>query len=287
MPVAIRYTVDVSKGCAREMNSSPVVVRELNTPIAGLPHTLDGLRIAHVSDFHFRRWDAVTQAAQSLLLTLDYDLLAVTGDLGNFRWFWRKPADLARRFFEPLAERGTIFAVLGNHDHPRLAEADLPLQFLRNESVTLDFSGAKLRLAGVDQSRPRAENLAAVVDYRSSDEPTILLAHYPSTVFRLPIRSVQLVLAGHTHGGQIRLPGLGCIWANDRIPRRMSRGLHHVAGTTIHVSPGIGVSLPLRMRWNCPPEVTVLGLTVSHRTADAAKAGVNERRRVLVSESIV
>jgi predicted MPP superfamily phosphohydrolase len=123
-----------------------------------------------------------------------------------------------------------------------------------------------------------AENLAAVVDNRSSNEPTILLAHYPSTVFRLPIGCVQLVLTGHTHGGQIRLPGLGCIWANDRVPLRISRGLHHVASTTIHVSPGIGVSLPLRIRWNCPPEVTVLGLMASHRTGNAPQTEVQERK---------
>ncbi len=262
------------------MNGSPVVVRVLNIPIAGLLHGLDGLRIAHVSDFHFRRWDAVTQAAQSLLLTLDYDLLAVTGDLGNFRWFWQTPADLARRFFEPLAERGTVFAVLGNHDNPRLADADLPLRFLRNESVSLEFSGAKLRLAGVDQSRPRAENLAVILDNMSSNETTILLAHYPSTVFRLPKGSVQLLLSGHTHGGQIRLPGLGCLWTNDRIPRRMSQGLHHVAGTVIHVSPGIGVALPLRMRWNCPPEVTVLVLAPSHQTGDVHEVELQARKKV-------
>ncbi|MEK7756981.1 MAG: hypothetical protein AAB385_07195, partial [Planctomycetota bacterium] len=67
------------------MSNGLVVVRELSVPVAGLPTGLDGLRIAHVSDFHFRRWDAVTQAAQSLLLTLDYDLLAVPTKVGPFR----------------------------------------------------------------------------------------------------------------------------------------------------------------------------------------------------------
>jgi len=269
------------------VGKNPVIVRELNVPLTGLPSGLDGLRIAHVSDLHFRRWDRVTQAAQSLLLTLDYDLLAVTGDLGNFRRHWRMAADLARRFFEPLAERGTIFAVLGNHDDPRMADADLPLRFLKNESVILDFSGAKLRLAGVDQSKRHAEDLSTVLDSRFSQEPTILLAHYPSTVFRLPNRCIQLVLSGHTHGGQIRLPGLGCLWANDRIPRRMSRGLHRVAGTTIHVSPGIGVSLPLRMRWNCPPEVAVLSLVARDPTREAAVKMGSAKKIELLSESFV
>ena len=269
------------------MSNELVVVRELNVPITGLPSGLDGLRIAHVSDLHFRRWDRVTQAAQSLLLTLDYDLLAVTGDLGNFCRNWRMAADLARRFFEPLAERGTIFAVLGNHDHPRLADAGLPIRFLRNESVSLEFLGVRIRLSGVDQSTRCEENLDAVLGNRFSHEPTILLAHYPSTVFRLPIRSVQLVLSGHTHGGQIRLPGLGCLWANDRIPRRMSRGLHHVAGTTIHISPGIGVSLPLRIRWNCPPEVAILSLVAREPTRDAAVKKGSAKKVELVSESFV
>src|SRR3990172_1032786 len=121
------------------MGGEPVVVRELNVSLAGLPNGLEGLRIAHVSDLHFRRWDRVTHAAQRLLLTLDYDLLAVTGDLGRFRRNWRKAADLTRRFFEPLAQRSTAYAVLGNHDDQHLTEADLPLRFLGNKSVSFDF----------------------------------------------------------------------------------------------------------------------------------------------------
>lgn len=269
------------------MGNELVALRELSIPLTGLPHVLNGLRIAHVSDFHFHRWDVVTQAAQSLLLKLDYDLLAVTGDLGNFRWFWRKPADLARRFFGPLAEHGTILAVLGNHDNPRLADAHLPLRFLKNESIRLDFFGAKLTLAGVDQSRRRAEDLDAVLGCEFSQGPTILLAHYPSTVFRLPRGSMQLILSGHTHGGQIRLPGLGCLWTNDRIPRRMSHGLHQVRGMAIHVSPGIGVSLPLRIRWNCPPEVTVLSLGGREPTCDEASKLDSAKKVERVSESFV
>jgi len=269
------------------VGNQPVVVRELNVPIADLPPGLDGLRIAHVSDLHFRRWDRVTQAAQSSLLTLAYDLLAVTGDLGNFRRNWQCAADLARRFFEPLAQRRMPYAVLGNHDDPRLADAELPLRFLRNESVCLDFFGVKLRLAGVDQSTPQAEDLDAALGNGRSVTPTILLAHYPSTVFRLRNPCVQLVLSGHTHGGQIRLPGLGCLWPNDQIPRRMARGLHRVADTMIHVSPGIGVSLPLRIRWNCAPEITVLNLISSHITAPPVKLGDTSKQTRLLPERIV
>lgn len=243
------------------MSEASVLIAEHNVPIAGLAPALDGVRIAHISDLHLRRWDRVTQAAQEALATLDYDVLAATGDFGCFRRHWRQAALLARRFFEPLAARGPVYAVLGNHDDPRLATApDMPLTFLRNESRRMQFNGAALFLAGVDQFRRRTERLDLALSETSPDAPVVLLAHYPSTVFRLRSTQAALVLSGHTHGGQIRFPWIGCAWANDRIPRAMSRGLHGVNGTHLHVSPGIGVSLPLRVRINCPAEVAVLSL---------------------------
>ena len=90
-------------------------------PIAGLPGPLAGVRIAHVSDFHFRRWDRPTAAAQQLLLSLDYDLLVATGDFADSPMDWRRAAELTERFFAPLAERNPIYATLGNHDPPALA----------------------------------------------------------------------------------------------------------------------------------------------------------------------
>ncbi len=269
------------------VSSEPVVVQNLSVPIVDLPRALHGVRIAHISDLHFRRWDDVTRSAQELLLTLDYDLLAVTGDLGNFRRNWQKSGDLARQFFEPIAERGAIYAVLGNHDDPRLADVDLPLRYLRNESVSLDLSGVTLTLAGVDQSSPSAENLAVALKGQHAHGPTILLAHYPSTIYRLGAARVHLVLSGHTHGGQIHMPKWGCLWTNDRIPRRMSQGLHDVAGTAIHISSGVGVSLPLLMRWNCPPEVAILTLISSPAFVDSASERQTSTPNPLFSGSFV
>ena len=268
------------------VSSESVIARELNVPLTGLPSGLDGLRMAHVSDLHFRRWDRASEAAQTLLTDLDYDLLLVTGDFCSFRWKWRQAAELTQRFLGRIAQR-PAYAVLGNHDDPRLADADLPLRFLRNESVSLDSLGAGLTLAGVDQSGRRTEDLDAALRRGPASGPTILLAHYPSTVFRVPIGKVQLVLSGHTHGGQIRLPGLGCVWANDRIPRRMSRGLHEVAGTMIHVSPGIGVCLPIRIRVNCPAEVTVLTLVAVASDHEAVGSVSTDKEDQLVSGTFV
>ncbi len=230
-------------------------------PVRGVSAGLAGLRIAHICDFHFRRWRRVHEAAQHLLLTLEYDVLVVTGDFAVNPLRWVKPAELTRRFFEPIARRVPVYAVLGNHDNPAMATApDMPLVFLRNRSVSIERAGAVFELAGVDQTGFEGEDLDAALGHNRPHKFSILLAHYPSTVFRLPTGRVDLQLSGHTHGGQIRLPYLGCLWTNDRIARRMARGLHSVAGTVLHVSAGIGVSRPLPVRINCPPELTILTL---------------------------
>jgi len=242
------------------MSEPPVILRELTVGLLDWPAALEGVRIAHVSDLHLRRWNGVAQAAQELLESLDYDLLVATGDFGNFHRHWQRAVELTRRFFQPLRDRGEIFAVLGNHDDARMATApDVPLTFLRNECRRIELRGAAFTLAGLEQSTRNSECIDAVLG--EAVAPSILLAHYPSTVFRLPeAADISLVLSGHTHGGQIRFPGLGCLWCNDKVPRSMARGLHRVRNTAVHVSAGVGVSLPLRVRINCPPEVALLTL---------------------------
>lgn len=239
--------------------SEPVVVRQWDVATRNWPEGLSGLRIAHISDLHFTRWTRTLAHAKGLLETLPYDLLVVTGDFGNFHRHWPHAANMARDFFAQIAERAPTFAVLGNHDHPRLPTAEnLPLRFLRNQVAQVSIRGGVINVAGIEQTVPRGGDLQGTLAQADDRSPTVLLAHYPSTAYSLNGRNVQLVLSGHTHGGQIRLPWLGCIWPNDRIPRKMSNGLHMVNDVHVHVSAGIGVSLPLRIRINCPAEIAIL-----------------------------
>ena len=248
------------------MAKNPVAVQHVDVSLVDWPAGLDGLRIAHVSDLHFRERNRVTDAAQELLLTLDYDWVAATGDFGAVRSRWRAAADLTSEFFEPIVARRPVYAVLGNHDDPNIATGrKCAIEFLRNSSVTIQHNGTSLQLAGVDQNVRDAENLTGAMGDTVDGVATILLAHYPSIIFRVPPGRVALVLAGHTHGGQIRLPGLGCLWPNDAISGRMARGLCDVSGTKLHVSAGIGVSPPIRWRFNCPAEVSILTLRAAAR----------------------
>lgn len=242
------------------MSGSPVVVRQLDVPVRGPDAAWPGVRLAHISDCHFRRWNRVFAAAQQLLLPLEYDLLAFTGDIGTFIPFWKGAARLARRFFEPLAIHRPIVGVLGNHDSPQLAaHADLPIRFLRDERITWIHDGVTFELAGIEQSRSATDGrLDLALRGGRTAAFTVLLAHYPSTIFRLPAGRVDLVLAGHTHGGQIRVPRLGCIWPHDRIPRAFAAGLNRVGDTYLHVNPGLGASLPFPVRVNCPAEITII-----------------------------
>ncbi len=254
------------------MPRGPVILRRTVVPITGLPASPAGLRIAHVSDFHFfDGWNRTFEAAQDLLLGVEYDLLVATGDFVDDPAKWKTAAESARRFFEPLAIRTPIFGSLGNHDDPRVAtEADLPVTFLCNRAVTLKLRGHPITIAGVRQSCSGGEDLSAALAKAPPDGPLILLAHLPSTVYRLPSQDVDLVLSGHTHGGQIRFPWIGCVWSNDRLPPSMARGLHRVGSTHLHVNPGIGVSGPIRARFNCPPEVSLLSLQPANIEREAA-----------------
>jgi hypothetical protein len=241
---------------------SPAVLKEVEVRLHSLPAELAGVRLAHVTDFHFSKWSPMFECARALLLESSYDLLMVTGDICHWPAKWRGAMELASRFLEPLAKRTPVFAVTGNHDHPDLPKSgDLPVTYLNNRFELVGLRDQRILVAGVEQYAADQGDLEeALGSPQEGCGCTILLAHYPSTIYRVPSGRVDLQLSGHTHGGQIRLPWFGCIWPNDAIPRSMARGLHFVDGTAIHVSAGLGASLPIRRRINCPAEVSILTL---------------------------
>lgn len=222
-------------------------------PINGLPPELDGLRIAHLSDFHLgppSRGQRAVARAVAWTRERRPDLVCVTGDLLSH--------PRAEGRLRELLQGLDAYVVLGNHDvavtrdpFSRPAEtARLPATLLHEESRTLELRGVSVQLAGTapkhDAAVPAADPEAAL---------RILLTHYP----RLRVEGYDLVLAGHMHAGQIVLPYPGgkLRFAHLRAP--LAEGIYRRGGVTLHVSPGLGTTF-VPFRFFARPEVTELVL---------------------------
>jgi predicted MPP superfamily phosphohydrolase len=232
-------------------------VTEATLPVSGLAPPLDGLRIGLVTDIHHSRMvpaDDVTQAVQ-LVMAAQPDIIVLGGDYVT--WGERGYVGPVAELLAPLAAPHGIFAILGNHDDGRDMPAALSARgftVLRDARTQIHVRGEPLDIAGIDYWTRKVATIERVI--RGASPNLVLLAHTPSRLIEAAALAVPLVLSGHTHGGQIVLPGLGAVAA---------RAFPVVAGsarresTTIFVSRGVGtVYLPVRL--NCPPEVAVLTL---------------------------
>jgi len=227
-----------------------------------LPMALDGLRIVHLSDLHYgpltdsRHLERAVRVANELRP----DLIALTGDyISQDRVYAAPCAELIGR----LRARFGVYAVLGNHDHWTDAAliTDLfraeGITMLVNEGMRLDISGESFWLAGVNDTMVGLEDLSLALAGSSDNEMRLLLAHNPIILRRAARAGVDLVLSGHTHGGQVTLrPEKN---RSGRPRRRLLRGLGRRGNTQIYVTRGLG-TVVLPIRYGCPPEVSVLEL---------------------------
>jgi len=241
----------------------------LDVELPGLPEELDGLRIAHLSDFHFGvPSPGVGAAWQAAVWTWERrpDLVAITGDLLTHP----RGEPMLRRLVRVLP-RPTV-AVLGNHDlaisrDPQARASNLrelePATLLRDEGRLLELRGRSVWVAGADprlivRGRPRLDpnNLAREADL------SILLCHYPRVLDELEPGRFDLVLAGHMHDGQIALPFPGgkVRFAHPRAP--FNAGVYRSAAATMHVSSGLGTTF-VPFRFAARPEATELVLRAS------------------------
>ena len=227
-----------------------------------VPPELDGLRVAQISDLHLRSWNGVLAAARLKLADIDPEMIVITGDLGDTRAPAQSVADLVHRLLDGLTPSLGVFAVLGNHDDRQLTELVEPdVRVLNNEHVRVEYCGQSLVVAGIDDRTPTSSDVPSAILGAASEQFTVLLAPFPSAIYRLPPKHVDLMLAGHTHAGQIRLPGVGALWpVFEGIPRKFCKGLHEWNGTRFYVNAGLGCSWILPFRVCCPPEIAVFTL---------------------------
>jgi hypothetical protein len=183
------------------------------------------------------------------------DLIVLGGDYVT--WGDRQYVGPSADALAPLSAPGGVFAILGNHDDDHEMPAALMkngVQVLKDARTHLVINGEGVDLAGIRYWTRRPADIAAVV--RGAASPIVLLAHDPRRLTEAAALNIPLVLSGHTHGGQVVLPGLGAI-AAQKFP--VLAGIGRQQRTTMFVSRGVGtVYVPVRI--NCPPEVALLTL---------------------------
>lgn len=252
-------------------NSSPAAT-QVAVASGALPETFEGFKIAHVSDLHNAVFGRKNERLLSLIRAAEPDIIAITGDLIDSR---HTDIDSALAFVEAAAEIAPVYYVTGNHEsrldfdeiEPRLIAAGA--RVLRNEAEDIGHGGERIRLAGIDdpsfiRTGGTSEERAAAELEQLGDGGgtfTVLLSHRPELVEVYAEYGAGLVLSGHAHGGQVRLPLLGGLYAPGQglLPEYDS-GLYSLGETQMVVSRGLGNSVaPLRV--NNRPELVIVTLS--------------------------
>jgi hypothetical protein len=246
-----------------------------------LPPALEGFRIAHLSDLHVKsaRYPfayEIGRRAVQMALAEEPDLVCVTGDLGQAS----RHIERASEVLAPLSGR-PVFVVMGNHDHDKMLESEdigppavrvsaerwrevveaKGLQVLLNESALHQFDGTSVSVVGVGDPSCGWDDLGRALKQAPPGDLRLLLVHSPDMLDDPRVDWADLVLCGHTHGGQITLPGIGSPWAPVWRDRRRSEGLLRVGEALCVVSRGVAAGIKTRFR--CRPQVIVLTLTAA------------------------
>ena len=239
------------------------------------PSRLDGFTIALLSDFHYDPIFSVhpIRSAVEIVNRLNPDLVTLTGDFVSVPWVGSAVkaaaahADPCAQLLAELRAPYGVWSALGNHD--ALSDPDrvtnalktVGIPMLSNKAVAIEKEGARFWLGGVDDVLGGSPDLPSTLHGIPAEEAVVLMAHEPDYADYVADYPVDLQLSGHTHAGQVRIPFLPPLYLPE-MAKQYVWGLFKIRALTLYTSAGIGtVDLPLR--WNCPPEVTLITLTGS------------------------
>jgi predicted MPP superfamily phosphohydrolase len=249
-------------------NARRIEVRRNEIALPHLPASFEGFTLLHLSDLHL---DIAPDMADALIDAVEragaYDACVITGD---FRVKTFGPYRAALEAMERVRARllGEVYAVLGNHDSIRMVPGleEMGVRVLLNEAVGLARGGDRLWLAGIDDPHYyRAENLEKATDAIPERAASILLSHSPEMYRHAVYARFGAMLSGHTHGGQICLPGGYPLILNAKSPRALGRGPWSYNGLQGYTSAGSGACI-VDVRLNCPPEIALHTLRVPLRS---------------------
>lgn len=255
--LALKTTLSYGRGAR---NAISYQVREHEFIIDALPFVFDGLRILHLSDIHADGIAGEAEELCGLLRTINADLCVITGDY-RFRTHssHTKTIEVMEKILAAIDVPMGTWGILGNHDFiesvSALEKSGLPI--LLNETVALKRNGSRIWLAGVDDDHLyHCADLGKTLAEIPPEETIILLSHTPELYKKAALEEVDLFLCGHTHGGQICLPGGLPVITNAACDNRYCSGRWRCQNMQGYTSLGTGSS-GVPVRFNCPPEVAI------------------------------
>jgi len=257
------------------LETDRVQLKKIDISLKRLPAEFEGFTIVQLSDFHYEERFSIfpIRKAVELVNAISPDLIVLTGDFITVGMF-ESGSHARRHAAEAAAPCASIlsglkgrlgkYAVLGNHDAfanatlvTRALEAS-GIPVLNNRSVPIEKNSSRFWLAGIEDALEAQPDLGAAIEKIPPGEATILLAHEPDFADEAALKSVDLQLSGHSHGGQIWIPSIGAPWLPP-LGRRYPRGMYNVGNLILYTNIGIGtIRAPIRI--NCVPEVTLITL---------------------------
>jgi predicted MPP superfamily phosphohydrolase len=223
-----------------------------------LPRAFNGFTLLHISDLHVDMNGGAMRKLEELLPGLKYDICVMTGDYRGVTFGpFAAALEGIKRLRSQLGKK--VYGVLGNYDTIRMVPGleDMGIRILLNECEPISRLGESIYLAGIDDAHfYRVDNIEKAASSIRPDAFSILLSHTPEVYRHAAHSGFDLLLSGHTHGGQICLPGSIPITLSSVLPRRFGSGAwkyHNMVGYT---SVGVGSSM-VAVRINCLPEITL------------------------------
>jgi uncharacterized protein len=241
-----------------QRNAAQIKIKQNYISSTRIPKVFDGYTILQLSDLHVDMSQDALEHLTTILPNLNYDLCALTGDYRG-QTFGPYDATLAGMSRVCAEIRKPIYGVLGNHDTVRMLPGleGMGIRMLLNECETIERDHQRIHLAGIDDAHfYRADNIEKAASEIPSGEFSILLSHSPEIYHPAALADFDLMLSGHTHGGQICLPGGIPITLSSVLPRYMGSGPWKFRDMVGYTSVGAGSSV-VPVRFNCPPEITL------------------------------
>jgi len=245
-------------------NAARIEVRRNYVNSPAIPKAFDGYTILHISDLHVDMSEGAMARLAAILQDISYDLCVFTGDYRG-QSFGSYEATLAGMSRICAQLKTPAYGVLGNHDTVCMLPGleGMGIRMLLNECEAIERDHERIYLAGIDDAHfYRADNIEKAVAGIPGDAFSILLSHTPEIYRQAALADFNLLLSGHTHGGQICLPGRIPITLDSVLPRHMGAGAWSYRDMIGYTSVGAGSSV-VPVRFNCPPEITLHHLRAS------------------------